>query len=224
MNFLAHHVVARALAPDEPPLFYAGNLTPDWLGIAGEGTLRRKHVEGKPGPLAAGARLHLSADAAFHSDPIFAQLCAEANALLRPLPLTRVFFYAHVAVELAMDATLLRQQAEHADDLFAQISLCQPRIAPDTAHLLERAALPGLEGVTARFVKYRWILAYASDEGLATRLCEVGERVGLGTLEVSQRPALTAACTALRALVAPETAGLLLRAGAGKLPWKQKQI
>ncbi|WP_394793367.1 hypothetical protein [Armatimonas sp.] len=98
MNFLSHHALACQLSPDEPPLFYAGNLLPDWLGISREGGVKKQHLVGKTGALADGARLHLAADQRFHADPVFAALCETAKTLLRPLPLNRVFFFAHVAV------------------------------------------------------------------------------------------------------------------------------
>lgn len=211
MNFLSHHALARALAPDNPPLFYAGNLLPDWLGISQEGALKKHHLEGKDGALADGARLHLLADQHFHRDPVFEALCEQAKELLRPLPLTRVFFFAHVAVELAMDAHLLRTDPAHADDLFARLALCQPEIAPEAARLLERNALPELAGVTERFVQHRWVLAYETDSGLARRLMQLGRRVGIPTLESDDQARLVEVFGRLCATVAPETLGLISR-------------
>lgn len=179
MNFLSHHALALQLAPDQPPLFYAGNLLPDWLGISREGALKKHHVEGKRGALADGIRLHLAADQRFHSDPVFAALCDEAKRVFQPLPLKRAFFFAHVAVELAMDAQLLRANSAHADDLFARLTLCLPEIAPEAARLLEREALPELAGVAERFVANRWVLAYETDAWMARRLMQLGGRVGI---------------------------------------------
>lgn len=212
MNFLSHHALACQLASDQPALFYAGNLLPDWLGIAQEGPLRRHHVADKPGALAEGARLHFDADHRFHTDPVFERLCDEAKVLLRPLPLKRVFFFAHVAVELAMDAHLLRSNTAHADDLFTRLELCLPEIAPEAARLLEREALPELAGVAERFVAHRWILAYATDDGLARRLSQLGQRVGIPVLAPDDQLQLIEACTLLYQKVAPETAGLISRA------------
>ena len=211
MNFLSHHALACQLAPDEPPLFYAGNLLPDWLGISREGGVKKQHLVGKTGALADGARLHLSADQRFHADPVFAALCETAKTLLRPLPLNRVFFFAHVAVELTMDAQLLRTDPTHATDLFTRLKLCLPEIAPEAARLLERGALPELAGVAERFVEYRWILAYETDAGLARRLMQLGARLGITTLAPENQQALTDVFTQLYLSVAPETAGLISR-------------
>lgn len=212
MNFLSHHALARQLVPGEPPLFYAGNLLPDWLGISREGTLRKHHLEGRQGALAEGARLHLATDQRFHSDPVFGALCDEAKALLRPLPLKRVFFLAHVAVELAMDAQLLRTNSPDAEDLFTQLGLCLPEIAPEAARLLSRDTLPELAGVAERFVQYRWIMAYKTDAGVARRLVQLGERVGIPCLAEPEQQQLTVILGQLYRRVAPETAGLISRA------------
>ena len=212
MNFLSHHVLARQVAPDALPLFFAGNLVPDWLGISREGALKKRHVEGKRGALADGVRLHLAADQRFHSDPVFEALCGEAKALLRPLGLSRVFFFAHVAVELAMDAHLLRSDPSHASDLFATLGQCLPEIAPETARVLERDALPELAGVAERFVAHRWILAYETDAGMARRLMQLGQRVGIVTPEAEALAALPEAFGQLYRTVAPETEGLIFRA------------
>lgn len=212
MNFLSHHALARQVAPEAEALFFAGNLLPDWLGLSQEASLKRQHVAGKSGALAEGARLHLAADQRFHTDPIFKQLCGEAGGLLRPVGLTRVFFFAHVAVELTMDAVLLRTDPTHADDLFGRLSACLPQIAPEAARLLEREALPELAGVAERFVHHRWVLAYATDEGLARRLAQLGQRIGIRALEPEGTLALAAAFAQLYPLVAPETPGLISRA------------
>jgi acyl carrier protein phosphodiesterase len=212
MNFLSHHALARRVAPDAPPLFYAGNLVPDWLGISREGGVKKHHVEGKPGALADGVRLHLAADQRFHADPVFEALCDQAKALLRPLGLSRVFFFAHVAVELAMDAHLLRSDPAHAPDLFTQLEACLPEIAPETARVLERDALPELAGVAERFVANRWILAYETDAGLARRLLQLGQRLGIASADADSLAALPDAFAQLYRAVAPETEGLIVRA------------
>ena len=212
MNFLSHHALARQIAPDEPPLFYAGNLVPDWLGISQEGSLKKRNVEGKTGPLADGARLHLAADQRFHTDPVFVALCDEAKVLFAPVPLKRIFFFAHVAVELVMDAYLLRSDPTHAADLFQRLTLCLPEIAPQTAILLERESLPELSGVVERFLENRWIMAYETDAGLARRLMQLGQRVGIANLDLDSSQKLPEIFAQLYQIVAPETLGLISRA------------
>ncbi|WP_309721689.1 hypothetical protein [Armatimonas sp.] len=212
MNFLSHHALARQIATDEPPLFYAGNLVPDWLGISQEGSLKKRHVEGKTGPLADGARLHLAADQRFHTDPVFVALCNEAKALFAPVPLKRTFFFAHVAVELVMDAYLLRSDPTHAADLFQRLTLCLPEIAPQTALLLERESLPELAGVAERFLENRWIMAYETDAGLARRLMQLGQRVGIANLDLDSSQKLPEIFAMLYLIVASETPGLISRA------------
>jgi hypothetical protein len=211
VNFLSHHALALQHSPHDLPLFYAGNLLPDWLGISREGPLKKRHVEGKQGALAEGVRLHLAADHRFHTDPVFTALCDEAKRLLEPVPLKRAFFFAHVAVELTMDAHLLRTDTAHADDLFSRLALCLPEIAPETARLLEREALPELAGVAERFVANRWVLAYATDAGLARRLMQLGMRLGIPELASDDHKQLVEILGRLYMLVAPETQGLISR-------------
>lgn len=217
MNFLSHHAVARTVAGQEPPLFYAGNLLPDFIGISGEGSLRQRHVEGKTGALADGVRLHLATDTRFHSDPAFVALCSEASALLKAapfgLPLRRVFFYAHVAVELALDAHLLRQDPELAEDLFSHLRAVQPTLIPAALPLLGVPELPRLEHLLTEFVRERWILAYAEEAGCARRLAGLGRRIGHELPPPADLTVLAQVFGQLRAPVAQEVGGLLQRAG-----------
>lgn len=217
MNFLSHHAVARQVAGQAPPLFYAGNLLPDFLGISGEGSLKRHHVEGKIGPLAEGVRLHLATDKRFHEDPAFTQLCAEASGLLKSAPLTvpmhRVFFYAHVAVELALDAHLLRHDPSLAEELFAQLHATQPALITEALPLVGVPELPRLEHLMAEFIRERWVLSYAEDVGCARRLGGLGRRIGHALPPPEDLDTLAEVFTALRVVVAPEVEGLLLRSG-----------
>ena len=111
-----------------------------------------------------------------------------------------------------MDAHLLRSDPSHADDLFEKLGQCLPEIAPETARILDRDALPELAGVAERFVQNRWILAYATDAGLARRLGQLGRRIGVEGLTPDDHLRLADAFSALYSYVAPETHGLITRA------------
>jgi hypothetical protein len=126
MNYLSHHKVALGLWADAPPLFFLGNVLPDLFSASGEGRLRESEVQGDS-PLARGAQLHIATDKIFHACPTFETamrvvndaFCAEKFST----PPRRVFFLAHVFVEVVLDSYLTLTQPELLDHHYAQITL-----------------------------------------------------------------------------------------------------
>jgi hypothetical protein len=194
MNFLSHHHVALRLEPDAAPAFYVGNVLPDLLprgarrhGERG-GRLRPAHLPASPDPaLARGVGLHLAADRRFHGSDGFRDACAEAGALLRaalgpsapPAQPRRVFFLAHVFVEIALDAVLIRGDDGIADDLYAQFERAdRDAIAAATETMLGRP-LPGLAAHLTGFARAGWLYEYRRDAGLVDALERLSRRAGL---------------------------------------------
>lgn len=186
MNYLSHHHVARLAAGDTAsPLFYIGNILPDLLAVEGSGgRLRLPHLAASTErELARGAALHLATDRNFHAAPAFADAVADASALLRSAPFQtaprRVFFLAHVFVELALDAALLRADSRLVDHFYAPFTpAVSSRVVAATEAMLSRP-LPALPEVLSRFVRSRYLYHYAEDGGLAEALHRISLRAGL---------------------------------------------
>ena len=79
--------------------------------------------------------------------------------------------------------------------------------------MVELPELPRLAELVDGFVRSRWILSYSTDEGLARRLSQLGQRIGHAPLSDADQARLATAFTALRERVAPETDGLVHRSG-----------
>jgi hypothetical protein len=137
------------------------------------------------GGLADGARLHLATDRRFHGHPAFREATAEASALLRAAPFTqpphRIFFLAHVFVEIALDGRLLANHPGIADDLYGHLEAYGAEaIAAATPSLLGRSTtLPNLAATVVGFLSARYLPTYASPSGQAAALHRIGLMAGL---------------------------------------------
>jgi len=185
VNFLSHHHVARlAEGKNAPPAFYVGNVLPDLLSMEPHGgRLRSRHLAGAAGDLARGARLHFATDRAFHAAPAFHEATADVSVRLRAAPFStpppRVFFLAHVFVELALDAVLLRRDPDLANDFYAQFDAVDVQAIADEAGTLVGRTLPDLAVTLARFNRARYLFDYATDDGLARALSRIAYRANL---------------------------------------------
>lgn len=194
MNYLAHQYLARRIRPepDAPALFFAGNVLPDLLAIAGDGRLRTagEHI----GPLPDGVRLHLQTDQKFHSAPAFHQAQELASHLLRDAawetPPKRRFFLAHVMTELTLDAVLLARHPGLPDDLYGQLAeSLEIELAPLSRGLAGRE-VPNLERSVERFIRSRFLYDYATPAGLASSLIGISRRVGIPNFAEARDAAL----------------------------------
>jgi hypothetical protein len=147
MNFLGHTHVALAGGQDDPG-FVLGAVLPDLAPMAGI-RLAPGRLEG---PLGAGVRCHLRADAVFHADPRFRD---GSRALRRALaergvgtgPARSV---GHAGWELLLDGTLVATATEDAFRVaLARGDRALPALAEGdrdrwAAFLARRHASPGL--------------------------------------------------------------------------------
>jgi hypothetical protein len=187
MNYLSHHHIAALLEPEAPAAFFVGNVLPDLLAVDGGGVrLRAAHLAPAPDagdPLVRGVALHLAADRHFHGAPEFVAETAAVGSLLRAAPFAspppRAFFFAHVFVELALDAVLVRRDPSLADDFYARFAAADLDAAARTAETLVGRSLPELEGTLRRFAGWRYLFDYATDDGLANALHRIGRRAGI---------------------------------------------
>ncbi|MGC4047711.1 MAG: ACP phosphodiesterase [Armatimonas sp.] len=201
--------------PGAPAAFFTGNVLPDLVGQVGHNGLRRESVAGKVGPVADGIRLHLDTDRRFHTDLAFLDGCQRAGALLRSAvlnpPPRRVFFLAHVAYELALDAVLLENSKDLADDLYKQ--LVQGKSAA-LEFLGDTVPLHFVEHYDS-FIEHGYLRHYTRLETLSRALRGIARRVATDLLPDSEESVakLEAFFVALRETIEPEAEELLLRVG-----------
>ncbi len=187
------------------------------MGQSG-GSLREGHVARRTGQVADGVRLHLLSDKVFHADPTFLSGCQLAGELIRSArlepPPRRVFFLAHVAYELALDAVLLESEPDLAGDLYVKLSAGKESAL---AFLGERAP-ETLSDHFDVFIEHGYLRRYTRNATLAHALQRVAGRVGPELLSESDDAdkALAEVFAQLRVQIAPDVPELLQRVGA---PW-----
>jgi hypothetical protein len=190
MNYLSHHTVAKQVQQEASPWFYIGNLLPDLISISGAGRLRRAHlVSLQPATpeetdLLTGIRLHLATDDRFHGHTAFREATATATRLLQETPFDepppRLFFVAHVAVELSLDGNALQQTPIIADDLYTQLARCGPvKVAEAAQSLLAQPVAATLTDYLPRFLEWRFLEDYRTFAGQTRALQRVMHRANL---------------------------------------------
>ncbi len=206
MNFLSHYVIARRLWSPPPaalPAYAVGSALPDLIGLAAPRVRLRKDplapnnggtgelgfgpssaILAPPllgaGGVSAGVRAHLATDAAFHKTAAFAEAQAEVGALFGDAGFVgirvRRFFVAHVLVELALDAVLLRTDPALVEKFYAAFAQADFDAVTRWAEHETGRPLPRLPDVLARFAASRYLLSYITDAGVATGLSRTCQR------------------------------------------------
>lgn len=183
VNYLAH-----ALPHLHDPWLVAGSSLPDWLRFV-RVRLRQEQVAPlsfPPGSPAARLReavlRHHDDDRRFHADARFDALAAELARqlrLLEPEPRFRASTIAHVAVELLVDAALLRSHPGSGERYYQALEQLPTEQLDDVVGALCGARVPHLVTLHRRFVDARFVLGYASDRGVVRALDGVLTRTGL---------------------------------------------
>jgi len=192
VNYLSHarHHLDR-------PYALAGTSLPDWMRFLGrEFRVDPKALPGSDAPqgsvaadLREGVLCHFKDDAWFHADATFKALMRVATDAMRarypdPIPgprprRLRAHFFAHILVELLLDAWLAAEIPDALDRYYNALDqldgdAVRAFIAPAVAGNPE--ALPKvLEG----FRKHPFLRTYGDDQELSDRLSGVAKRVAL---------------------------------------------
>jgi hypothetical protein len=203
MNYLAHHAIARQRSANTPEIssFFVGNVLPDLLGISGDGKLRAVHVKLPTTALERGIRLHIETDRAFHGLAAFLNATSQAKEILLEapfrIPVHRVFFIAHVFVELALDAYLLNKISGIAEDFYGKFdSSNTEQIVEETRRILGvENPLPSLPRTIERFRQTQFLYRYRTEIGLADSLDGLSRRAGLPGFGAEDRGILAACFT-----------------------------
>ncbi len=125
MNYLSHFVVEY---PEQDPSIISGLVFPDAFHAINK--IYNVHLRNLPvedeviKKFIYGMERHKLADLVFHESEIFKNVCKEVELLLKSeekLGLTRIFYLAHILVELMMDRYLVIHQREKADSLYLSL-------------------------------------------------------------------------------------------------------
>ncbi|MBI1947970.1 MAG: hypothetical protein HYS27_19930 [Deltaproteobacteria bacterium] len=183
MNYLAH-----ALPHLHDPWLVAGTSLPDWLRFVGV-RLRAERAAalalpaGSPSArLREGVLAHHEDDRRFHADARFDALAAQLARELRALEPDRRFrasTIAHVAVEILVDAALLRAHAGSGERYYQALEQVPIDELDDAVAVLCGAPVPHLPTLHRRFLDARFVLSYLRDDGVVRALDGVLARVGL---------------------------------------------
>lgn len=189
MNYLAH-----ALVELDSPYFVAGTSIPDWLSVAdrrvrarGEAAQRlTDDADPRVRAIAAGIVRHHEDDRWFHGTREFAELsmrfAIELRDLLDDRAGFRPSFLGHIAVELLIDAELIREDRGRADRYYAALGDVSPDLVEQTVNRIARRPTRRLSALVPHFIAERFLYDYVDDGRLLHRLNQVMRRVGLPAL------------------------------------------
>ena len=164
MNFFAHAVVASWHSRE--PLFVFGAMLPDLIGMTG---VRLAGTTDEA--LRRGIDLHHATDAAFHSAPVFTQLCAEAIARLAEEGVERGTSraVAHVGFELTLDG-VLSSEPEPRELYAAALDIAGSGVLEGKLSTSPASGLSRLTAGLHRLARASIPVAYAEPDVVAERL------------------------------------------------------
>jgi hypothetical protein len=189
VNYLSHHHVAFALQPSASPFYFLGNILPDLYSASGEGRLRDETINGFAiaSPITQGAKLHLATDKKFHSNPQFdtamAFVAEQFHAEQFSASPKRVFFLAHVFVELVLDAHITRTNPALLDHHYEQITIENNSAVASQLEEWMGKPLPHLRNVLEGIRTHQPLRSYAEATGVIKALNRVCTRATLPVFE-----------------------------------------
>jgi len=213
MNYLAH---ARDVL--ERPWVLAGTVLPDWVRIIdSRARLRPWMVDGAGAPgspraeLHEGLARHFEDDAWFHATDAFREVTDAIVALIRerhpdrPDRRMRASFYAHILLEMLLDAWILETRPGVSGQFSrAVLSLDHDVLVSEAVRVTSRP-VTGLIDIVGRFENPAVLAGYGNDREVARRLGVMGSRVRQPDLPADFESIVAEA----RSLVASRAADLL---------------
>lgn len=186
MNYLCH---ARDCL--DRPYELVGAVLPDWLRTLDRGARIRPWMvdgitaaRGSPrAQIVAGLRRHFADDAWFHSSPVFQQVCEGIAGQIRavypdrPGRRMRASFYAHLLLEMLLDAWLMECRPDSARAFCRAMQSLDREAVVREAGRIAPVPVPGLEKMVERFCDPGVLRAYADDTVVAERLNRMGKFV-----------------------------------------------
>ena len=125
---------------------------------------------------------HFEADRAFHTNPVFENLCLESAQRIRRVygtPSTRVSFMVHVSIELLLDATLSENDPELLPRYYETLERVDGQRLESGANQIHGSPLPQFQLFLRRFLESRFLYSYATDASLLERLQQILRRARL---------------------------------------------
>ena len=166
--------------------------------------------------LTAGIRSHLAADTAFHKSLAFAEAQSKAGQFLAAAGFAEIrvrrFFVAHIMVELALDAALLRETPHLGVEFYDAFSAADYGSITLWTEAAIAHPLPNLPSVLVRFANSRYLMHYLSDEGVAQGLSLLCTRARQDSFEGENFTRLTDAVGQMVEYLYPRIAALLTEA------------
>lgn len=202
VNYLAH-----ALTGLDQPYFVAGTSVPDWLSVVNRRMrVRSAHAtqwledeDSRIRSLAAGVIRHHYDDQWFHGTLAFAELSMQFAVELRELLIGdegfRPSFVGHIAVEMLLDAELIRQDRTLADRFYRALASLDCELVQVVVNKMATATSPHLSTLVPHFVAEGFLYDYCEDDSMRWRLNQVMKRVGLPPLPQTLVPWLKSART-----------------------------
>lgn len=184
MNFLAHFFFDGRL---NAPYFNMGLVLPDLMGISERGWKihhlpKDDNLSPETKALKEGIEHHHQMDHFFHNSHFFRDSTEQIKTRFRQnsldFPDHRLFFVAHIFLELMMDRIIVKADAQTAHHFYQELS--QVRYSKLTAFFEEASVKANnhFPKFLGRFLEYRYALNYPDDQSLVYSLNRIFERVG----------------------------------------------
>jgi len=171
VNYLGHYVYNHEICglPAEP-YFVLGVALPDlWPRFSRTRRIRWSQVraaaagELRAAQLRAGLLNHAATDRRFHTLPAFLEWQEEVGSRAgrgAVHPTVRDFL-THLAIELALDHLLVREDAGRAEDFYDRVAGCDPLLVERSLHVLAGVNAGGLGREIEAFVRRRFLARFA---------------------------------------------------------------
>lgn len=176
MNYLGHYVFNHEVCRLEPePYFVMGVALPDlWPRFSRRRRIRWRCVrDARPSDPSAvrlrdGLLNHATVDQRFHALPAFVDGQRELKARVAADGTHPALFgfLAHLALELALDRWVVREDRQRAEDFFDQLARCEPRAVEHAIGTIVGVDTRGLAEEVRGFVRRRFLANFARAETL----------------------------------------------------------
>jgi hypothetical protein len=208
MNYLTHYLVDHK--PGNPPYNF-GLALPDLVNTVQRGWKPAKENNFANADVAVkeiwlGYQQHIAADARFHNLPIFTEetrrLRLELEKAGLDVPGVRLFFTAHVLLELLIDRHIVKTRAQVAALFYEHIESIKETEIEAFFTVSGTSGPSNFFEFFTRFRESRYLLKYSEDLGLLYAINRLQGRTGQPTYTSDEQK------TAFSALVAQEEAYL----------------
>ncbi|TAE59623.1 MAG: hypothetical protein EAZ89_02330 [Bacteroidetes bacterium] len=196
MNFISHFYLDRE---QEDSYFFIGVSTPDLVSVF-DRNIRVKEHRMPPLPgytpesagFYAGVMRHFQVDKMFHSSPFFTRETGRISAMIqerfRPEELSRVFFVAHVLLELTLDKILIQRDPKLLPDFYRHLERASLDNVVSLTEWITHTGMPGYLPFLNRFVRRKTLYQYTDWQSVVYILRRMMQGVGVAEVEYLHSP------------------------------------